>query len=253
MELYAVFSSPQSYTVETADGRGLGSLNQDFVDRLVEGVSGFLLSGRAWTVLRVVHGERRIQVEPAPRGRQPTWGGFLPQFLGFTVCQKMLEVLTTAETYAYLTPAAAEALAHQREAMAEVLTPSLGGIELDTDEVRWWTYAGGAINSTLRQALGAAHADWKVTTDNVLVRVRGEDLDGRTFAEALERLTAPAFWDDQALWQDVAGSLPSYRLSKFQPLMPPWVEREVLGRYLLDVAGTKAWLLAVGRGPGLRP
>ena len=247
MEIYAVFSSPQSYTVETAPGHVLGSPHQDFVDRLVEGVSGFLLGGRAWTVLRVVHGERRIQVEPAPRGRQPTWGGFLPQFLGHAVCQKMLEVLTSDDTYPYLTPAAAEALAQQREAMAEVLTPSLGGIELDADEVRWWTYAGGAINSTLRQALGAVHADWKVTTDNVLVRVRGEDLDGRTFAQALERLTAPAFWDDQALWQDVAGSLPSYRLSKFQPLMPPWVEREVLGRYLLDVAGTKAWLLQARR------
>ena len=38
----------------------------------------------------------------------------------------------------------------------------------------------------------------------------------------------------------VAGSLPNYRLSKFQPLMPAWVEREVLGRFLLDVEGAMA-------------
>ncbi|MFT5686395.1 MAG: ATP-dependent Lhr-like helicase, partial [Myxococcota bacterium] len=34
MELYAVFSSPRRYTVATLGGRSLGSLDQDFVDRL---------------------------------------------------------------------------------------------------------------------------------------------------------------------------------------------------------------------------
>ncbi len=43
MELYAVFSSPQSYTVETANKQVIGTLNQDFVDGLVDGVSCFLL------------------------------------------------------------------------------------------------------------------------------------------------------------------------------------------------------------------
>ena len=82
MELFAVFSSPQTYTVQTASGRPLGSLSQAFVDRLVDGVSSFLLGGRAWAVLQVRHDDRRVVVEAAPRGRQPTWGGFLPQFLG---------------------------------------------------------------------------------------------------------------------------------------------------------------------------
>ncbi len=31
-------------------------------------------------------------------------------------------------------------------------------------------------------------------------------------------------------------SLPNYRLNKFQPLMPDWVQREVVAGYLLDVA-----------------
>lgn len=34
MELYAVFSSPQSYTVQTSGDQPLGTLNQGFVDRL---------------------------------------------------------------------------------------------------------------------------------------------------------------------------------------------------------------------------
>ncbi|MEJ2387647.1 MAG: hypothetical protein P8Y27_10215, partial [Chromatiaceae bacterium] len=246
-ELYAVFSSPQSYTVQTSTGRALGSLNQDFVDRLVDGVSCFLLSGRAWTVLHIQHDDRRILVESAPRGRQPTWGGYLPQFLGHTVCQKILNVLTCSEEYAYLSAPAAEVLAAKRSEYAHVLAPLVGGIEVEDQEVRWWTYAGGVINSTLRYALNALRADWKITTDNFLIRARGEDVDGRAFADTLASLAKTDFWDDESVWKEVAEALPSYRLSKFQPLMPPWMAREVLARYLLDVDGAKAWLLSASR------
>jgi ATP-dependent Lhr-like helicase len=97
MELYAVFSSPQSYTVQLASGHALGTLNQDFVDRLVDGVSCFLLAGRPWVVLAIRHEDRRIVVEAAPHGREPTWGGFLPQFLGYEVCQKIKAVLCSTE------------------------------------------------------------------------------------------------------------------------------------------------------------
>ena len=44
---------PQLYRVVTLAGRDLGSLEQDFVDRLVEQMSSFLLGGSAWTVERV--------------------------------------------------------------------------------------------------------------------------------------------------------------------------------------------------------
>ncbi|HRE88283.1 MAG TPA: DEAD/DEAH box helicase, partial [Myxococcota bacterium] len=66
MELYAVFSSPQTYTVETTSGGPLGSLSQGFVDRLVDGVSSFLLGGRAWAVVRIQHDDRKVVVENAP-------------------------------------------------------------------------------------------------------------------------------------------------------------------------------------------
>ena len=242
MELYAVFSSPQTYTVQTAGGQPLGSLNQDFVDRLVDGVSTFLLGGRAWAVLRVQHDDRRVVVEPAPRGRQPTWGGFLPQFLGYELCQKILTILRSDESYPYLDEHAARALAAHRESMAEILYPGKDGVEFDEGEVRWWTFAGGRINSTLRYALEALGPDWKVTPDNVLIRIRGEDIDAKLFAETRFRLSNPEVWEDNRLWSEVAASLPDYRLSKFQPLMPDWVVRETLSRHLLDIRGTQAWI-----------
>ena len=117
MELFAVFSSPQTYTVQTASGRPLGSLSQAFVDRLVDGVSSFLLGGRAWAVLQVRHDDRRVVVEAAPRGRQPTWGGFLPQFLGLDLCQRIRSVLLSEARYPYLDDAAWAVLSEQRASM----------------------------------------------------------------------------------------------------------------------------------------
>jgi ATP-dependent Lhr-like helicase len=263
MELYAVFSSPQSYTVCTATGQVLGTLSQGFVDRLVEGASSFLLAGRAWTVLQVRHSDRQVRVEPAPRGRQPTWGSFLPQFLGFRVCREVRRILCSDEVYPYLDSRAAAALAEQRAAFAGVLAPggrpgampggrlgdrpgamlgqTPGDIEVDAGEIRWWTFAGGRINFTLRHAL-AVLGPWKVVADNHVLRVRGDGIDQGAFRDAVARLREPELWDDERLWRTVFESLPSYRLSKFQSLMPAWVEREMLAEHLLDVEGARRWL-----------
>ena len=86
LELYAVFSSPVLYRVVTQAGRDIGSLEQDFVDRLVEEMSSFLLGGRAWAVTRVSHDDRAVVVREAPGGQKPSWGGFVPQLLGFELC-----------------------------------------------------------------------------------------------------------------------------------------------------------------------
>ncbi len=241
MEMYAVFESPQSYAVETSSGQPLGTLNQAFVDRLVEGVSCFLLGGRAWAVDHVFHDDRRVRVSKAPRGKKPTWGGFLPQFLGFELCQKIRDVLSNGVEYGFLHPEAAATLAEQREQFAAVVGDERG-IEIDDGEVRWWTFAGGRINSTLRYALQAIDPSWKVVPDNFLLKVRGEGISQKEFLEALAQLRDPEFWENDALWAGVARTLPNYRLSKFQSLFPPWVEREVIADYLLDVEGAWFWV-----------
>ncbi len=242
MELYAVFSSPQTYTVQTIDGRPLGSLNQEFVDRLVEDISCFLLGGRPWAVLHVQHDDRRVIVTPAPRGREPTWGGFLPQFLGFELCQRILQVLTEDTPYGYLDDAAAAVLAEERASLRPILRPGVGGISAGKDEIRWWTFAGGRINGTLRYALETLDQDWKIVTDNFAVRVYGAGLRAAGFRAALAPLRDASFWQDRELWREVMDDLPNYRLSKFQPLMPDWVAREVVAGYLLDLEGAQGWV-----------
>lgn len=241
MELYAVFSSVQSYTVQTREGQPIGSLAQDFVDRLQDDVSCFLLAGRPWVVLEVRHDDRRVVVELAPKGREPTWGGILPRFLGFEVCQEVRSMLRFGEAPDFLDPIAKESFDVYREHLAQVLDddPSIQRID---GELRWWTFAGGRINYTLRYALESLDPRWKVIPDNFLLRLSGFDGTTREFLERLAPLREPEFWENETLWGNVARSLPSFRISKFQPLMPPWVEREVVATYLLDLEATFRWL-----------
>lgn len=254
MELYAVFSSPQAYNVETVNKQGIGTLTQDFVDGLVNGVSCFLLDGRAWGVLHVVHKDRTVVVEPAPRGKKPTWGGFLPQFLGFGLCQKILTVLMCDDLYPYLTPSAADLLAAERNRVRpfiESLTgpagprPAVtGGIveHHESDEVHWHTYAGGKINTTLRYALGALEPSWSIPLDNFALKIRDSDVTEAHVRSVLRSLCSSDVWEDETLWHQVRAALPAYRLSKFQPLMPSWVEQEVLFDYMLDRRHAREWL-----------
>jgi ATP-dependent helicase Lhr and Lhr-like helicase len=243
IELYAVFTSPSAYTVQLATtGQPLGTLEQAFVDRLSDGVSTFLLAGRPWAVNHIQHDDRRVIVQPASGAHEPTWGGYLPQFLSLDITRAILDILTNDQRYPYLDPAADHALREQRDSLRGILTPERGGIEVDTSEIRWWTFAGGHINTTLRYAIHTIRPQWTITPDNFMLRIRGPDLNVPTFRATLDRLQEPDLWEDNDRWSTIAASLPSYRLSKFQPLMPLWVEQEVIARYLLDTAGTWQWL-----------
>ena len=232
LSLYAVFSSPQSYTVVSAADRAVGTLYQDFVDRLVEDASCFLLAGRAWLVHHIDHGKRRVRVTPAPRGRKPSWTGYVPQFLDYDLCQRVRGVVVGDEAPAYLHRSATDALRSLREDLGALVREGDGELRGD-GHVAWWTFAGGRINSTIKHALHAL-GDWKIVTDNYLVRVEDAHLDLGAWRAARARLRDPEFWSDDATWDAIRERLPAYRLSKFQAAMPDAIQREVLSSYLLD-------------------
>jgi len=237
MELFAVFSSPQSYAVTTVSGQPVGSLTQDYVDRLVEDISSFLLGGRPWSVHQINHDERSITVLPSPMGSQPSWGGFLPQFLSYELCQKILEVLTSDEDYAYLEYESRDALQKKRVFFSDFLDFESGGIEGDENELRWWTFAGGRINSTLKYAIEFAEQNWSVVSDNYSIKVRGSTLTEARLGIAINKISRTDFWNDDGFNAYILAAIPNYRLTKFQPLMPDWVRREVLQQNLLDLNG----------------
>lgn len=172
IELYAVFSGPVLYRVQTATRRELGSLDQAFVDRLAEEMSAFLLAGRPWLVESVNHEERTVRMRVAPAGAKPKWGGYLPQFLGFEVCQRMKLLLTEIIALPYLEPTAAKALQASRDDMGALLRRPLA-LQTDDDAAAlWWTFAGGRINQTLKHAMEWSQG-WKVSSDNFRLRITG--------------------------------------------------------------------------------
>ncbi len=234
MELYAVFSSPRRYTVATLGGRELGSLEQDFVDRL-ESDSCFLLAGRAWQVVLIHHRDRLISVQPAAWGVEPSWGGFAPQLLSRPLCQEIRAVLKDTAEPPWLHPSALPLLRERREQFAEIMERP-GGIVWEPGDIRWWTFAGGRINATLQRALRQL-GDWKVTADNVMVRLRSESTAHGDFIAARRRLRDPAFWTDATFWSAAEATLPSWRLSKFQRALPEAMQQEMVARFLLDLEG----------------
>jgi ATP-dependent helicase Lhr and Lhr-like helicase len=242
MELYAVFSSPVLYRVETAAGRELGSLEQGFVDRLVEEMSAFLLAGRGWLVEHVNHADKLVRVREAPRGQKPAWGGYVPALLGFDLCQRMKRVLTGVEPVPYLDAAGMHALQARREELGDTLRRPLA-LQDDDGLLCWWTFAGGKINHTLKYALEVSQ-NWKVVADNFELRISGPGVsDGAVHAAAAE-MAGAAFWEEPDTRRALLAKLPAYRLSKFQEALPEEFAVEMVGNYLLDIPATRAFLYA---------
>ncbi len=240
-ELYAVFSSPLLYRVETETRRDLGSLEQAFVDRLVAEMSSFLLAGRAWLVVAVDHNERRVRVKAAPRGKKPSWGGFVPQFLGRHVCEEMRAVLASDTEHEFLDSRAKVSLAEWRAELGPLLRRPGEALQFDGDTLTWWTFAGGRINQTLKYAL-EWKGDWRVTPDNFAVKIEGAGVGFKGVERVLEILRRPGAWEDQELRKGVLAKVPDYRLSKFQKVLPDALQVEMVGAYLLDFVGTPLFL-----------
>ncbi|MGK4005348.1 DEAD/DEAH box helicase [Sorangium sp. So ce1036] len=247
LELYAVFSSPVLYKVQTESKRDLGSLEQAFVDRLVEEMSTFLLGGRAWLVVSINHEERLVRVRGAPRGKKPSWGGFVPQFLGFELCQAMREVLTSDEEYAFLDAKAKAALAEWRGDLGQLLRRGGDALQLDGTTVTWWTFAGGRINQTLKYAL-EWRGGWKVVPDNFSVKIQGDGVRFEAVSRLFEEMRSASFWEAPETRRRLLALVPEYRLSKFQRVLPEAWQVEMVGGYLLDFEAT-ARFLAGGAAP----
>jgi len=240
MELYAVFSTPVLYKVETEAQRELGSLEQNFVDGLVEEMSTFLLAGRAWLVVSLNHAERLVRVRAAPRGKKPMWGGFLPQFLSIEVCQQMKEILVSRDEYPFLDARGKAALEEWRGDLGELLRRN-EPIQFDGSTLTWWTFAGGRINQTLKYAL-EWKGRWKVTPNNHYLEIKGSGLSHGALVEQLEALRVPGFWSEPETRQKILALVPEYRLSKFQRVLPDALQVEMVGDYLVDFEGAAAFL-----------
>jgi ATP-dependent Lhr-like helicase len=235
-EIYAVFTTPQLYNVFTGDGRAIGSLEQAFVDKLVDGISCFLLGGRPWVVESVRHTERSVLAHPAPAGRKPLWGGYLPQFLGFHLCREMAAILVDSRPLPYLDANAQSAVEELRRDFGRALAGHSWSVQSDPGGDVLLTFAGGAVNQTIKYGLHLLRG-WSSTSDNFRVRL-SDSVSNPELRQALAELGQPAFWQSPDVRDRLLASLPEYRLSKFQQALPLRFAMEMIRDYLIDIDTT---------------
>jgi ATP-dependent Lhr-like helicase len=162
----------------------------------------------------------------------------------------MRSVLAADALPSHLHESARETLVKMREDFCGLVsTDERSVVEIDDEEVRWWTFAGGRINTTLKYAI-EANSSCKAVPDNLVVKIRGEGARGDELRALLQRLREPGLWDDANLWLRISASLPNYRLSKFQDVLPPEAQAEMIGEFLLDIQGARR--AAYAMGPTLR-
>lgn len=240
MEIYAVFTTPQLYAVVTGQGRPIGSLDQNFVDKLVDGVSCFLLGGRPWVVDTVRHSERDVVVHAAPVGRKPTWGNYLPQFLSFLVCREMAAILADSRPLPYLDEAATQSISEQRRDLGPALAGHRWSVHTSPKGESLLTFAGGAVNQTLKYGLHILKG-WSSSSDNFRLRLDGTVTHGE-LRDALQQLAQAEFWENPETSDRLMASMPEYRLSKFQQVLPRPFAMEMVQNYLVDIETTRRFL-----------
>ncbi len=240
MEIYAVFTTPQLYQVVTAQGRPQGSLEQSFVDKLVDGVSCFLLGGRPWIVDNVRHTDRTVIAHPAPAGRKPEWGGYLPQFLSYPLCREMAAILADDRPLPYVDSDALEAITELRQDFGRALASHHWSLRQEPRGESLLTFAGGAVNQTLKYGLFLLKG-WTCSADNFRLRL-GDETTYPELRQALDELAESSFWNSPKIQDRLMASMPEYRLSKFQQVLPRQFALEMVQNYLIDIETTRRFL-----------
>lgn len=237
MALFSVFSSPQAYQVQVFNGPILGELDAAFADTL--GLDdGFLLNGMGWLIVQIDEVKRILWVKPGATGQAPRWGGFSPKILSYELCQSMLQVLTSSDTYAYCSPQAQQALQHLRQQQPYLQTERWHTTE---QEIQWWTYAGGRINQTLKKAVEYV-VGYTIKANNYGLIFDPEQTSIKTLRRLLAQINTDEFWQKRGLQEHIASTLPQQKISKFQDGLAGTWQQELLIDRFLDMTGAQQFL-----------
>ncbi|MBF0258420.1 MAG: DEAD/DEAH box helicase [Desulfamplus sp.] len=243
MEIYSVFSTPMEFKVIGLAGDIIGTLQWDFLEKLLEESSAFYLAGKAWLVDRIEWNTKCVKVISAPAGKIPKWGGISPNFLSYEICRKMRDILVNEEDYSYLDSESQKILELKRVDQQALLSSSYAPIEHDQKWFIWWTWAGGNINSTLRAIFTIElNADAQATNEYVKVKVSSDLLTFKDCLETIKKISSPHYWNNPELLSILYTMVPNYHLSKFQPYLPEELRLRLIAETIFDVEGTLAFL-----------
>jgi ATP-dependent helicase Lhr and Lhr-like helicase len=241
MEIYSVFSTPLEFEVIGLSGDVIGTVQWDFLEKLLEESSAFYLAGRSWLVERIEWKKKVVKVTPAPAGKIPKWGGITPNFLGYKLCRQMRDILVSNDEYSYLDLQSKQLLEILREDQQPYLTKSFAPIEYDMNGFIWWTWAGGNINNTLRTVL-KIELDIDVQASNEYVKAKSDTLTIKDYRAAINKMSEPGYWDNLELLREIYTMVPNYHLSKFQPYLPEELKLKLIAEKVFDFEGTIMFL-----------
>ncbi|HJW55335.1 MAG TPA: DEAD/DEAH box helicase [Burkholderiaceae bacterium] len=149
LDLLSAFASPMVLSARHGSTE-LGYVDPMAVQRQDNGPTVLLLGGRSWKVTSVDWPKRTVSVEPTDDKGKSRWLG-TSRWLSFDVCQAMRRVLLQeGEAELGLSRRGTQQLDEIRSLIA---VPERQGSllleHLPTGRLRWWTFAGGAVNNAL--------------------------------------------------------------------------------------------------------
>ncbi|BFL81980.1 hypothetical protein LFREDSHE_04300 [Shewanella baltica] len=237
MEMYSVFSTPLEFEVINLSGDVIGTIQWDFLEKLLEESSAFYLAGRSWLVERIEWKKKCVKVVPAPAGKIPKWSGISPNFLSYKLCRKMRDIIVSTDEYPYLDFQAKELLEAIREDQQDYLSDEFAPIEHDDKGMIWWTWAGGNINNTIRTVL-KIELGIDIQVSNECIKVKSDTLIIHKLREVIKKISEPTYWDSLELLREIYSMVPNYHLSKFQPYLPEDLKLKLVADKVFDFEGT---------------
>jgi ATP-dependent Lhr-like helicase len=154
LDLLSAFASPMVLAARHG-ATELGDVDPMAVQQQKDGPTVLLLGGRSWKVIAVEWSRRTVWLEPTHEKGKSRWLG-TSRRLGFEVCQAMRRVLLQeGDAGLVLSKRGTRQLDDVRDL---IIAPEHQGSllleHLPSGRHRWWTFAGGAVNSALALRLG---------------------------------------------------------------------------------------------------
>ena len=102
-------------------------------------------------------------------------------------------MLTETRAYAYVEASAVSQLEERRADLGDLLRRAGPAVQLDGSTARWWTFAGGRVNHTLKYGFEVIEG-WKVVADNFQLRIEGDGVGHERVRKAITRMANAEFW-----------------------------------------------------------
>lgn len=196
----------------------------------------FMLAGRSWQVVTIDWERGICVVKPAPVGRAPRWNGGA-QFLGYDLCHAMKRFLCSDDQDPAWSKRACTVMETLR-AEFEFLRDGTA-LRQSTDDIVWWTFAGGAANLLLARMLESELGEKVTSRDNsiTLKEHAGQSLVAVNDAiRAIAERSGPTLEDAR---KHASGGNAKARFSKFDVCLPEQQLETLLVEGVLDVEGAQ--------------